>query len=302
MIDLLVTFALIASGTTANKYLLAYVPPTFFTALRMLAAGLLLVGYHVVRSPRLSPHYIRPDLRILFTISFFTTFIPSALKAFALKYLVSSQAALLGSIDPFVTALYAYLLLGERLSWPKIVGLCGGTFGIMIQIVSTRNEAFPFIGALSWPEIAVFANVLLSRYGWIRAQSLLRAERYKPSELNGIMMLAGGFYALILAYMLGECGWCAVPNTPQFWGTVFYTVIIGNIIAYTLYSTMLHKHSATLVSLAGLTVPLFVHLYGPFIVGEPLSLSFFISLAIVTLSLAIFYGNELKILVQNRRS
>lgn len=300
MIDLIVTFALIASGTTANKYLLTYLPPTFFTALRMLSAGAILVGYHAFSSPRFTKEYLRTDLKLLFGISFFTTFIPSALKAFALKYLNSSQASLLGSIDPFVTALYAYILLGETLSWPKIIGLCGGTAGIMYQIVSTKNEAFPLIGALSWPELAVFANVLLSRYGWIRAQKLLRAERYKPSELNGIMMIAGGFYALVLAASLGECGWCAVPNTPTFWISGIYTIIIGNIVAYTMYSTMLRKHSATLVSLAGLTVPLFVHLYGPFMVGEPLSLRFFISLGIVAISLTIFYFDELRRL--SRRS
>lgn len=294
MIDIIITFALIASGTTANKYLLLYLPPTFFTALRMLSAGLILAGYHAFWSPRFTKEYLRADIKLLFGISFFTTFIPSALKAFALKYLNSSQASLLGSIDPFVTALYAYILLGETLSWPKIIGLCGGTAGIMYQIISTKNEAYPLVGSISWPEIAVFANVLLSRYGWIRAQKLLRAERYKPSELNGIMMIAGGFYALILAALLGECGWCAVPNTASFWISGVYTIVIGNIIAYTMYSTMLRKHSATLVSLAGLTVPLFVHLYGPFIVGEPLSLRFFISLGIVAVSLAIFYFDELR--------
>jgi drug/metabolite transporter (DMT)-like permease len=301
MIDIIITFALIASGTTANKYLLIYLQPTFFTAIRMLSAGAILAGYHAFFSPRFTKEYLRADLKILFGISFFTTFIPSALKAFALKYLNSSQASLLGSIDPFVTALYAYLLLGERLSWLKIVGLCGGTLGILYQVVSTRAEQFPFFGGISWPEIAVFANVLLSRYGWIRAQKLLRAERYMPSELNGIMMIAGGFYALLLAAALGECGWCAVPDGPVFWLSGIYTIVIGNIIAYTMYSTMLRKHSATLVSLAGLTVPLFVHLYGPLIIGEPLSLSFFISLGIVAGSLTIFYFDELRRLGRESR-
>jgi len=51
---------------------------------------------------------------------------------------------------------------------------------------------------------------------------------------------------------------------------LIYTVIGGNLIGFTLYSHLLKKHSATFVSLAGFSMPLFVYFFGWLILGEQL--------------------------------
>ncbi len=296
MYNVFIGFALLASGMTANKYLLGFISPTLFVALRMSLSGLLLILLNIYQSPRLRFHHIKFDIPTFLVIAFCTTFIPSALKAYALKNLVSSKFAFLGSLDPFITAIYAYLLFGEKLTINKILGTIIGFSGMLVLLFTTApaEASMKAWWIFSYPELAALAAVVISRYGWLMAQKLLKDERYLPSELNGLIMMAGGFYAWLAAVFMHECTLCELPMTFKFWAVFAWTIIAGNIIAYTLYSSYLKKYSATFVSLAGLSIPFFVYLYGPFFLQENFSLSFLIAFIITVFGLFLFYKEELR--------
>lgn len=286
-------FALMASAITTNKMLLAYLPATFFVALRMLAAGILLVGYHFIRSQKRHP-YLKQDILILGSIAALTTFVPSVFKAFALQNMPSAKAAFLGSIDPFVTAFLAYVLYGDRLTLLKVCGILFGFIGTTLMLLHTSptEELLKVWWIISLPELAALVAVVLQRYGWMRAQELLKAERYQPAELNGFMMMIGGLYALCAAFFMGEMYWSSIPVNARFMSLFAYTVIIGNIVSYTIYAYALKHYSVTYVSLASLSIPLFVQLYAPIILGEPITLVFFIALAINFIGLYLFSVSE----------
>lgn len=210
--------------------------------------------------------------------------------------MISSKAAFLGSLDPFITAFYAYILWNERLRFSQIMGIVLGFIGtsLVLFMNSPNEQTFTVWWGFAAPEFAALAAVFILRYGWIWAQKLLKAERYMPSELNGLMMFIGGIYALLASMYLHECDFCTIPFTWQFFALFGYTVIVGNIIAYTLYAYSLKHYNVTLVSLAGLSVPLFVHLYGPIVLGEKLSVVFFVALIIMGAGLALFYRGSVK--------
>lgn len=296
MLSIFGGFALFASAITTNKVILQWLSPAFFVGIRMLTAGLLLFIIRAWRSPRMRICYLKSDIFTILIISAFTTFIPSLLKAFGIKYMISSKAALIGSLDPFITAIYAYFLWNEKLSVKKLLGMIIGFSGILFLLTSTSpsEEIFQSFWIISLPELAVFCSMVISRYGWIMARNMLKNERYQPSELNSLIMITGGIYALIYANVLGVCDFCTIPTSINFFALFTYTVIIGNMIGYTIYAQFLKKYNLTLVSLAGLSVPLFVHLYGPFALGESISSHFFIALAIVFTGMYIFYQDEIK--------
>lgn len=293
MFGLVVGFALLASAISTNKLILTSLSPTFFVALRMLASGLILVSISMF-SPRMRISYLKSDVRKLLLISTLTTWVPSIFKAYALKHLPSAKAAFLGSLDPFVTALYAYLLWNETLTRNKIIGILIGFSGTLIILMTTSpSEEFLKVWWLfSLPELVMLAAVAFQRFGWIKAQELLKADRYKPTELNGMMYLIGGIYALCTSYFMNECDFCSIPFNTHFIFLFVYTVFVGNIIANTIYAYYLKSYSATFVSLASLSVPLFVQLYAPVLLGESVSLIFFIALAIVFVGLYIFSYDE----------
>jgi drug/metabolite transporter (DMT)-like permease len=290
MIDAIITFSLLASAITANKLVLCALPATFFVAIRMLVAGFFLTAYGFF-TKRLSWHFIKEDLLKIMIIAVATTFIPSLLKAYALRGLTSSKAALFGSLDPFVTTLYAYVLWHEKLSYKQWFGIiCGFVAALLLITMTSCEQPLAAWLKISLPELAALAAVFISRYGWIEAQAIIKAQTYRPAELNGLLMCAGGLYAFLSAYFAGEMYSTATLWSPAVLIALGYTIVVGNIIAYTLYGYLLKHHSATYVSLASLLVPLFVHFYGFFILGEPLSPVFFASLLVMFIGLLFFSG------------
>lgn len=292
MFRIIIGFALLASAFTPYKLILAHISPVFFVGLRMSLAGAVLCGYYLFhRSEHLRLSHLSKDLASILTICFTTTFIPSVLKAFAFKYLISSEAVLIGSLDPFVTAIYAYILFSESISWRKFFGICLGFLAIAL-LVSVRQTAlgdiFDLSKLFSWPVAAAVGAVIIGRYGWIVTQALLRKERYLPAEINGISMLGSGLIALPTSAFIGE--WAPMHAWVN-WTVglpLLYTIIVGNLLAYTIYVSALKKYPVTLISFLGFTVPLCAHFYGWLILDEPLSWKFFLATAVASLGVLIY--------------
>ncbi len=287
-------YAIFASATTLNKLILFHLPPLFYVGIRMLASGILILGYQAFKSPRMKMCHLKPDIKKLLIIAALTTFIPSVLKAFALKNLISSKATLIASLDPFVTAIYAYFLWSERITRSQFLGMAISFTGIVLLLWATApsHALFGSLGAVSLPEMAAFVSMIIARYGWISAQRVIHSDRYTPTELNGLIMLMGGSYALIASALTESVDFSAIPMTWTFWGVCLYSITVANIRGYSIYGALLKKYPITLTSLCGISIPLFVHLYGPIILGEPLSLIFFVSLGFVALGTYLFITNK----------
>lgn len=287
---ILAAYFLFASAISVNKFLLGTLSFIFFVAIRTLVAGILMTGYTFIKTRHFPFENLKKDIWLLLLISVFTNFLPSLLKAYGLQNLTSSKSTLLGSLDPFVTAIFAYCMFGERLTKNKLAGMLVAFSGILVLLFTTSpaEEIAGTWGIISLPEIAALMSMVLSRYGWIMAQKLLLSNRYTPLQFNGINMLIGGCYALGTSIAMGTCDFCTMPPTASFWVAFSYTVFIGQIAGYTVYAHLLKRYSVTLISLCGLAVPLYVHLLGPFIVGEKISLVFFIALGLVFAGTYIF--------------
>lgn len=287
---ILAGYFIFASAISVNKFILYTLSPVFFVGIRTLASGLIMGVYTIILARKFTWQNFKKDLPRLLMISVFTSFLPSILKAYSLKNMISSKQTLLGSLDPFVAAIFAYFLLGEKINSRQLLGMIISFSGIVYLLTSTSplEEIAGTWGILSLPELAALGSMVLSRYGWILAQGVLRTHRYTPFEFNSINMIFAGIYGVTTSYLIGTCDFCSIPPTKDFWIVFSYTVIIGNIAGYTIYAWLLKNNPVTLISLCGLSLPLFVHLLGPVILNEPLSLNFFISLGLVFIGMLIF--------------
>ena len=291
MFYILLGFALLASAFTANKFILKEINPIFFVALRMTLSGLILIGYYLKkRSPHLRIKHLLKDSKTILVICFCTTFIPSVLKAYALKYLISSEAVLIGSLDPFITAIYAYFLFSERITLRKFFGILIGFVSIILLLSSKHpilDEAIRY-KIFSLPVLAAIGAVIVGRYGWILTQKLLQKHRYQPAEINGISMLGAGIFAFATAFFTGDIVSINSILNLKMMGLFSYTVIIGNIIAYTMVAYALKHNPVTLVSVLGFSVPIFSHFYGWLFLHEPLSWKFFIAVVCALIGFMIY--------------
>ena len=276
MLIVFVTFALLASAITVNKLILAVLPPILAVAVRMLVAGVIIISYCLFKkSERIKLSYLK-DKQVVIDAG-------------------TAKVTLLGSIDPFVTAVYSYFLFNEKVTLNKLWGIIISVIGLSILVVSTTNTEIGVasFGILSYPEIATFLSVAISRYGWMIVQMLLKRERYSPLELNGVTMTITGIVATISSLTQET-----LPSITQIdfrlVCLILYTIFVGNILAYRLYGKILKEHSSTLIALSGFSVPIFVYLYGLIFLGEQWSNIFVISAIITLIGLLIFYKEDLR--------
>lgn len=300
MLSIVFGFALLASAISVNKVLLATFPPFFLVGIRMLFGGAILTGLFYAKQ-RIPFQSLLKDWKQLTVMALLTTFFQSTLKSYALKHMLSSKAALIGSLDPFVTAILAYLLLSERLSTQKLCGILLGMVGFITLTFSTSSleGQWHLLFIFSLPELAAFFAMIFGRYGWIQAQKFLKQRRYAPAELNGIMMLISGVSALLCSLFLEQptlahATWQTVP-------LMLYTIIIGNVVAYTMYAHFLQAYSAGFVSLAGFSVPVFVTLYGTLFLSEAIFSQLIYSGLIILAGVALFYQDELRALAVSKK-
>lgn len=313
MFLVILLYMLMASTFTFAKAALFYVPPILFIGVRMIIAGLMLIAYLWFRSPeqlRIERVYYGAFAQIIL----FHIYGAYIFEFVGLQTVSSSKACLLYNLTPFVTALLSYLFLGIRLTHKQVFALSTGFLGfipLMLSSSSTELTNSSWLG-ISCGELLILGSVCCAVQGWMVMKQLVRAG-YSPFAINGIGMLCGGVLALVtsfivegaphLTYAKGELAfplhtWLAQYNaSPLFMGAVytFLLIIIANIIVYNLYGHLLKTYSATFMSFAGFTAPLFAALYGWILLGEVVTPWFFVSLCIVFAALYLFYQDELRV-------
>jgi len=289
------------------------VSPVLFVGIRMLLAGCILIPLSYYRYG-FNWENIKTDKVVILGIALFTTFLPSIFKAFALANMPAPDVALIGSLDPFVTAFYAYLLWGDTLSLPKIVGMIFGCLGVAFlaypwlldmmlvfvgipiqlnQEVTCLSIEGPWAGSVL-PYVAIVASIALSRLGWSLVRLLLKRERYSPPQLNSLVMTISGFIALCAAPLVGSAS-LSITSPGYFNGLLAFTVLVGNVIGYSLYGYVLKHNNITLVSLCGVvTIPLLVSLYSWWFFDAHLSRYFIAAAITFSMGVLLFYLDEIR--------
>jgi len=302
LLDIFLAYLFLAGGIVCNKYILVSISAQFFVALRMLISGSILLFYHWHQTERLTYEKVKNDRIKLLFIALCTTLVPALLKAWSLKHMLASKQSLLGSIDPFITALMVYVMFNEKMTIFNIVGMAIGFLGTIVVILSKTSPemGYEWLWHISYPEIAIIAAVIISRYGWILVQTLLRNNHYTPIQINTLMQLSAGAMALGCAAVTNQLQVYDIASYPVFIAASLFTIFGGNIIGYTLYAQSLKHHSATLVSLAGFSIPLLVTFFAYIFLGEAVTPSIILGGFLIFLGLLVFYtGNNFSKLFRN---
>lgn len=289
-------YMLFASLFTLQKNTLNYCEPFFLVGSRMLFAGLVLLAYMAIRSKpksfRIKPEHIGGIMLLALSQIYLT----NILEIWAIENMVSSKACLLYSLSPFVSALVAFVVLKETLSYKKTLGMLIGFLGLLpIIFAQTQDELSTGTFLIfTFAELAMVGAVFCSVYGWIMLKKVMQDYEYSPLLANGLSMTIGGILALGHSFFAGE-NWAPVPVTdlqPFILNTIIMC-LISNLICYNLYGYLLKRFSATFMSFAGLVTPLFASIFGFLWLNEVISWHFFVSIALFTLGLVIFYREEM---------
>jgi len=295
MFYVVLLYALFASVFTASKQALEYAPPFFLVGARMMLAAIFMLGFSAFIQKK--PISIKAgSWKKLFGLALFNIYLTNVFEFWGLQYLTSFKTCFIYSLSPFLSALLSYFIFSEAMTRKKWTGLIVGFLGfipILLSKTSQEELAGDFL-IFSWAELAVIGAAVASVYGWILLKQLINDDGYSPVAANGLSMLIGGSLALGHSFLSEQWNPTPIhgPLLPFLECTIFL-IIVSNCIAYNLYGYLLKRFSATFMSFAGLTTPLFSALFGWVFHSEIPTVSFYISFFIVFSGLYLFYQEEL---------
>lgn len=285
-----------STSFTLGKTTLACSSPIFLTGTRMLLGGMIILTFLALfrrKDLQIKKHHLFPLL--LFTLT--AVYITNVFEFWGLQFLTAAKACFIYSLSPFLAALFSYFQFKEKITSRKLLGLTIGFIGF-IPVLLNQTGAEQMLGGvsfLSWAEIALIIATATSVYGWILLRKLGKEEGVSPLMANGTSMFLGGLFALVHSYFTEAWSPLPVSNYFGFFQGVLLMIVISNLFCYNLYGWLLKRYTATFLSFAGLTTPLFAALFGWIVLGETVSNTFFLSVGIISLGLWFVYSEELRL-------
>ncbi|MGI9048815.1 MAG: DMT family transporter, partial [Rubrobacteraceae bacterium] len=208
------------SAFTVIKVGLDYSPPMLFAGMRALFGGSAVGLAALVWSgkPHLRREWVVYLLLMLLNVVFFL-----GLQTLAIMNLPSGTAAVLIYLQPILTGLLAYLILGESLQVTKLVGLLLGFAGIVAVsaeglsgTVSPMGIAFAVVAALSWALGTVYFKKAQEKVPLLWAIAI-------PFTFGGIVLTTFG----LLTEPVSGITW-----NPALVASLLYAALIGTGLAY----------------------------------------------------------------------
>ncbi|WAH35874.1 DMT family transporter [Alicyclobacillus dauci] len=192
------------------KVALNYAPPLIFAGIRTLLGGIvvLMIALLSRKQPNFIKHFWVYAISAVFNVILFF-----GLQTVGLNYLPAGLFSVLIYLEPVLVGVFAWLWLGEQMTWRKVVGLIFGFMGV--AAISARSLTSHVSG------VGILIGILTAVFWAIGTVYTKRAqERVDMMWLLAIQFLIGG----ILITIAGSAteSWGAVTwSAPFILGTLF---------------------------------------------------------------------------------
>uniref|UniRef100_Q07NP4 EamA domain-containing protein n=1 Tax=Rhodopseudomonas palustris (strain BisA53) TaxID=316055 RepID=Q07NP4_RHOP5 len=243
------------------KHILTEWPPLSARGLTGVAGALLLAALALARGESLAvPKPQRPRLLLA---AFLNVTCWMTLMGLALLWLPASEAAVIAYTMPVWAALLAWLLLGERMSWMRVVALVmafagiaallGGN-GIAVSRDKLLGIALVLVGAFTFALGTVTSKRWPTKLPLIAGSALQIGIGCVPVALAGLIIEQPRFDAL----------------TGLGWTLMAYMTVVQFCIAYVCWFAALSRLPASVAAIGTLAVPVIGVVASAVALGEPL--------------------------------
>jgi len=273
---------------------LQYSTPMFLAAFRMILAGFvtLLYQFFFVRE---KAEISRKSFGTLMFGGILSIYVAGILEFCGLEYLASSKIGFLYNLYPMASALISYLIIKERLSRNKWIGLLIGFCGAMPLLLSTFQGDVPlykYFGIFSLSEISILAAIFACPMGWIPIQIDISRNKYSTNIALGATQIIGGIIALISSLFLDKWNPFPVFDIWYFLLSAITLTILSNIIANVLYIELLKKYTYTLIAFSGFLTAFLTAFFDWLFFGYKINFNFYTSSIISLIGFCVFYKDE----------
>jgi drug/metabolite transporter (DMT)-like permease len=266
-----------ASAFVPSRIIATGAPPLWVLSARFLCAGALLVG--IARVARLRWPVGARAWGVAAAYGVLANAMYLGLNYEALRHLSSGMGAIIASTNPLLLAVLAPLLLRERLSMAKAIGLSLGFLGVLVamQARAASSTARPTDALLAAGGVLalVIATIVFKR----------GRTGTHPLVVNAISLVAAGFAMLPCAAVLE--GTPQLVLAPRLLVSFAYLVVVLSIGASLLWFWILSHGEASRVSAFYFLTPLFGVAAGALVLGERLFALDAIGLVVVVAGIAL---------------
>ena len=236
--------------------------PFWFGGLRVLAAGIILITWGILRGKNVSPS--RKDLLVLAASGLLLWIGGNGMVILAEQRVNSGLAALIVSSTPIWVAILESILDKRVPSYQFILALIIGFGGIIIL-------SYPVLTSGVRADILSILFLLVASISW---SSGLVLQTRRPVDLSrgvssGYQQLFGGIFYVIIALIVGEK--LPAPTT-EAWMAWGYLVVFGSLLAFTSFVSALQILPTSLVTTYAYVNPVIAVLLGWLILREPITL------------------------------
>lgn len=266
---LLLVFLLLCTiwGTTwlFIKVGLRDLPPLTFAGIRFVVAAAVLFALSFARGVPLAPRG-RGEWALLAGTGVLTFSINYGLLFWGELHITSGLASLLqGTIPAFGLVIAHVYLPGERLSWPKVLGVTLGLAGVGVIFLDQLNLA----GALAlWGSAAVVSGAL--SVAWSNVLIKARLGGLDPGIMASWQMTFG--LIPLLAYgVMFEGNPLALHWTRSALFSLLYLALVGSSLAFYFAYWLVRRMDVTKTMLTSLVTPIVAVAVGNAVLGETLS-------------------------------
>jgi drug/metabolite transporter (DMT)-like permease len=270
-------------GTTylGIRICLESMPPALMGGIRWTLAGLLLIGYLMVRGEPLPP---RSRWGSIFLLGFLLLGLGNGGVVFAEQWISSGLAAVLVATSPFwMAGVEAALPDGERLTSRTVIGLLVGFSGILVlvwpDLTLSGGSGSRFLAGVIAVQIASFGWALGSSY------SKRHARHDHILATTALQMLFGGLIMVTAGTVRGE--WGSLYFTTRTTTALLYLSTLGAIGGFVAYTYALRHLPVSFVSLYAYINPIIAVALGIVVLGEPFDLRMGTAAALVFTGVAV---------------
>ncbi len=248
---------------------------------RVTTAALALLALAVLTGQSL-PHGLG-DWAPLAVMGLLNNALPFTLIMWGQTRIDSGLASILNATTPLFTFVLAHFLTAdERMSRRGLAGIAIGFLGAVVLI---GPGALAGLGAQSWAQIAVLGAACCYACAGIYGR---RLRHLSPVVAAAGMTATAGVILLPLA-ALTEAPWTARPDMLT-WLALLGIGLVSTAFAYILYFRILASAGTTNLLLVTFLIPIAALLLGTLILGESISASALIGMALIFTGLAVIDG------------
>jgi len=263
-----------------SKYALDFIPP--FTLLWLRYVTALCVLYPLAARLHKAP-LTRADHRIFLSIGLVGYVVSVGLQFIGTRLSSAHNGAIITSASPAFILLFAWLMLGERLTTRKLCSVLLATVGVII-VVGWDSAATGGGGVL-------LGNLALIGAAVTWALLSVMARKFSAS-LSPLVITAGAvFWAAIMTTPLMVVEWRFIPvhglDRPLLWTAVLYLGVVATAGAFYFWNKGLSLVEAGTGSVFFFLQPVVGALLGWLVLGEQLTTSFFIGGGVILLAVLI---------------